>query len=159
MSKFYLMASFILFIFFIPLLHSQNIVGPEAESYQNQRLINPGDINTKQQEKSVGIAPGLDSNLFHESNQSFDHFQLGDIIANAWNIAGQNSGVPEGVVSIEIPSANISSLMPESEFWMGGGDFADNIYYGASFNNFNSGLYIIDPYTGQYELFFTTDKA
>lgn len=159
MSKFYLMASFILFIFFIPLLHSQNIVGPEAESYQNQRLINPGDINTKQQEKSVGIAPGLDSNLFHESNQSFDHFQLGDIIANAWNIAGQNSGVPEGVVSIEIPSANISSLMPESEFWMGGGDFADNIYYGASFNNFNSGLYIIDPYTGQYELFFTTDKG
>ncbi|MDD2370486.1 MAG: Ig-like domain-containing protein [Firmicutes bacterium] len=79
-------------------------------------------------------------------------------IAYGWNAYRGNTGIEEGTIKLEVPDGNITLLATESEFFMSGGDFVDNILYMVSYPIAGqSSLYTVDTTTGVYNLIGNTN--
>ena len=72
----------------------------------------------------------------------------------AWNIYAAASGVDEGPVSVNLDDGTISNIqdIDSDVIWMAAGDMAGEVWYVASYDQTNAGLYTVDPATGDYTL-------
>jgi hypothetical protein len=71
--------------------------------------------------------------------------------AYAWNTFPGSSGVPTGPVAINLSAGTITSILEINAqmIWMIGADFVDDDWYAIAYHPDNSGLFIIDEYTGE----------
>jgi len=80
----------------------------------------------------------------------------------AWNIYANESGIAEGPVLINLTDGSLANIqdVPGDDFWMTSGDFAEDQWITATYNeNNNSELYTVDTETGNYTLIGATGIA
>ncbi len=76
------------------------------------------------------------------------------LTANAWMVMPLGNPVPAGPIAMDIPSGTHSNIQViyHTEVWMSGADYVEDTWYASGWSTNNSGLYTIDPYTGDYTL-------
>ena len=128
-----------------------------AQTAQSDRMINEELRLEKEQTELRTQEPSLDrAPLMHHTprpGQVQPIFRDGQM-GYAWNIFPSTSGVDEGPVNVNLDDGTISSIqfVDTDVIWMAAGDFAGEVWYVASYDPANAGLYTVDPSTGDYTL-------
>lgn len=89
--------------------------------------------------------PGYREQSFKTGRSSFGY---------GWNAVPSGSGVPAGPVRISLATGALMSLkeVPSSQIWMSGAEMVEDQWFAVSGGTTNSGLYVIDITTGDYQL-------